>query len=285
MASAAADISFEDLTAAQLRQWVNEHPGGVEDQDISGWTALYSAAYKGDVALVQWLIDAHGADVNGRTMGGVTALYRADTPDMVRALLERNADPALPDEDGWTVLMVHAYGGNHECVACLLENRLVVESINARVGDSLEWARGFTAFHFACASKSHSEQPTILRLLLAAGADPRMLDGQGRTHLQIMRRHGYAYSASATVLEEEVPDAERAAYLLRIRRLVVKKQGAELSEEEEGGVGEEEAEWRRLAAFVAGLGAGGGCGRDVFTVVMDMLLPLWAPLRKGLGKK
>ena len=42
------------------------------------------------------------------------------------------------------------------------------------------------------------------------------------------------------------------------------------------------AEEERALAFVVGVE--GGCPRDVFTVVMDLLLPKWSKLRKGLGK-
>ncbi len=45
------------------------------------------------------------------------------------------------------------------------------------------------------------------------------------------------------------------------------------------------AEDEAMLAFVLGVGEGGGCTRDVCTVVMDMLLPEWSPLRKGLGEK
>ena len=47
--------------------------------------------------LVEWIIDAHGVDVNGRASRGDTALYAAATPLIARALLERHADPILVD--------------------------------------------------------------------------------------------------------------------------------------------------------------------------------------------
>jgi hypothetical protein len=54
MASAAADIYFEGLTPAELRQWVEDHPDHVDDRDFSGQTALHVAAtYMKGLALVQ----------------------------------------------------------------------------------------------------------------------------------------------------------------------------------------------------------------------------------------
>ncbi len=57
MASGAANVSFGSLTPAQLRQWVEDHPGRMEDLDSHGETALYAAtAYQQDLALVQWTV-------------------------------------------------------------------------------------------------------------------------------------------------------------------------------------------------------------------------------------
>jgi hypothetical protein len=89
------------------------------------------------------------------------------------------------------------------------------------------------------------------------------------------------------VLEEEI-DEQRAACLLRIRRLVVarEKQGVKVVVEEEKGTGSGgtsgEEKWKRTLAFVVGLdGDENGC--PIFTVVMDLLLPVWSLLRKPLG--
>ena len=80
------------------------------------------------------------------------------------------------------------------------------------------------------------------------------------------------------VMEEETPDAERAACLIHLRRVMIKKQGVELSGE--GGLTVEE---EGMLAFVVGLDEGGGFTKDPFTVIMDLLLPLWSRLRKPLG--
>ena len=83
MASAAANIAFRDLTPAQLRQWVEDHPGHIEDWDSKGHTALHTgAAGMEDLALILWMIDTQGADVNGRTRTGVDrSPFCSFTPD------------------------------------------------------------------------------------------------------------------------------------------------------------------------------------------------------------
>ena len=190
--SAVADITFGFLTAAQLRQWVQDHPGHVDDLDCEGDTALASATLFEDEAitlpLVQWLIDAQGANVNCRVVYGATALYAAFRPAVVRALSERNGDPSLLDQNGSTALMYHAYFGRHECVTCLLEDPRVRETINVSVTLDNAW-RGATALHIVCCSSEvqAADQPTLLRLLLTAGANPSQRDGRERTPLQILK--------------------------------------------------------------------------------------------------
>jgi len=46
-------------------------------QDFDGWTALMKAVYKGNVEIVQILIN-HGADLKLKNIGGHTALYIAE---------------------------------------------------------------------------------------------------------------------------------------------------------------------------------------------------------------
>ena len=259
MASAAADVDFETLTPTQLRQWVENHPGHIEDLDCDGYTAITVAALNGNLTRVQWLLDTHGADVNGRSSDGRTALYVAATPLIVRALLERNADPTLRSNDGCTALMEQVGLGRHECVTCLLEDRRVVILINAAATD--DWVRGYTALHLACFTGEMSKwnkranRPTMLRHLLTAGADPCKPNAQGRTPLRLLREsHATVNKAAVAVLKEGL-DAKRAACLIMIRRMVMKRQEVTLGEEERTAQEEEEA---RMLAAVVGLGGEGG---------------------------
>lgn len=96
------------------------------------------------------------------------------------------------------------------------------------------------------------------------------------------RRHAPNDTAAVAVLTEELSDAQRAASLIRIRRLVMKERGVTLSEEEKRTVQEEE-EAQMLAAVVGLGGEGRAWPRDAFTVLIDFLLPEWPRLRRGLG--
>lgn len=269
-----ADTDFLIISSAELRPWVEDHPGHVNDWDWEGLTPLYAAARANDVALIEWLIDVMGADVNGRTEVGKTPLHGAPSLLVVRALLERNADPTLKDEDGETAVMTWASWGQDDCIACLLEDKRVVALINSRSTDERN------ALHLA----AWPNETSTLRILLQAGADPCLRDRFGETPRQ--RCHGPGYEAAEAVLEEGV-DAKRAACLLMIRRLVVAQPGTVglPVEEEEGGLTKEEQDWRRMAAFVVGVGEGGGCKKDMFTELIDLLLPTWSLLRRGLGQQ
>lgn len=282
--SPAANIDFDDLTATQLCQWVEDHQAHVNDCELCAQTLLYSAVDRDDLALVEWLIDTGGVDVNGRNFSGegATANQCAKSPAVVRALLERSADPTLLSGDGWTPLMGLIRESPPDCIECLLEDRRVVDSINTVV-TSLP-LKGDTALHFACRDVS-SNQLSILRLLLAAGADSQIRDAQGRTPLQLLREKQPNNTKAIAVFEKELVDVQRAACLVRIRRLVVARRGVTLRNEDEAQVaGGATGDVARMLAYVASVSEGeDGCRKDVFTLVMEIILPTWSPLCKPLG--
>ncbi len=153
MTSAAANIVFSHLTSVQLRQWVEDHPGHAENRDSHGRTPLSAAVYRNDVALFEWLVDTQNIPI------GPDLLRSAGTSAMIRALLERNADPTLLNHGGGTIVMSAVAAGLNGCVASLLEDRRVKASINASV-EKVGSERGFTALHYACRRPSyyHMEQ-------------------------------------------------------------------------------------------------------------------------------
>jgi hypothetical protein len=309
-----------DSVCEYLRQWVEEHPGDIDDHyvwgdDLGNWgeTALITYALRNKETCVKWLIDTKGADMNSRGRNGDTALHWAGHPRIIRALLERNADPTLVDDDGATVLMYEVMTTKCEArLACLLEDKRVVDTVNASIPGKFRrhgvvFPVGSSALHFACRFKTTT---TTLRLLLRAGADP-FKKAYGATPMDIILQRGQpdpiprrgpnglppkaykepnylpTHEKMVAVLEEGA-DAQRAAYLLRVRRLVVarQRQGVDHGVKQrilrrEGA--KQEKKWTRTAAFVVGLGGEDGCPAFFFTLVMDMLLPVWSPLRKPLG--
>ncbi len=129
-------MRFEVMTEAELRQWVEANPGGLNHWDEQGCTPLHAAAYKKKrLELVHWLLDEKGADVNATTSGGWTALHDAASLDILNALLNRGADPTPQDKYGWSPLLWWVYHGSVDVVARLLQDPGVRTTINIQRGD------------------------------------------------------------------------------------------------------------------------------------------------------
>ena len=140
---------------------------------------------------------------------------------------------------------------------------------------------GPTVLHIACYTRFPINRPAMLRLLLAAGADPCLRNENGHTPLQMLRNYYPDNVEAVAVLEKEVPDALRAACLIRIRQLVVAERGVTRSEEK-GGVRGKKA---TMLAAVVGLAEGRrGFPKDLFVNLTDYLLPVWSTLRRGMGE-
>lgn len=172
--------------------------------------ALLQAAERGDVATLKRLLDA-GVPVDTRDARGRTALLVATHADRVEAaalLIARGADVNAKDDIqdspflyagaegrlailkltlkagadltstnryGGTALIPAAHHGHVETVRELLKTRIAIDHVN-RLG----WTALLEAVILGDGGPAHTE---IVRLLLAAGADPRRPDAQGVTPL------------------------------------------------------------------------------------------------------
>jgi len=86
----AEELFFIPMSEVELRQWVEANPGRVNDRNSAGYTLLTAAASKEKgLALVVWLLDEKGADVNATMALGTSALHYAKTLDILNALLDR----------------------------------------------------------------------------------------------------------------------------------------------------------------------------------------------------
>jgi ankyrin repeat protein len=89
------------------------------------WTPLHKAAYDGFADVVHLLLD-HGADVNAKTMGRLTALLFAsyyNHVDVVKVLLERGANVHERNEYGRTPFQIAQEVGNSEVIRLLSGHR------------------------------------------------------------------------------------------------------------------------------------------------------------------
>ena len=304
--AAAEALYFHRMGEAGLRQWVEANLGRVNDRDSRGDMPLIVAA--GDLKslpLVVWLLDEKGADVDATTKFGTSALDRAGSLSVLNALLDRGADPTIADGDGGLPLMYQAAYGTVDVVARLLQDPRVRATIDAQDDG------GSTALHDACRSGADAAAALKVHLFLQAGANPRINTKAGRTPLAYLRQHSPTRHAAIALLEQ-YPDArknaEKASLLVKARRIAVaaisntvapsclqdrvaRRQplprvalmpltdGQNEGEQEDDKEGEGGRKLHTTLAFMCVVGRE-GMPRDVFRVVIDLLMPSWDPLRR-----
>ena len=263
---------------------------------------LIAATRKSAYSLIVRLLDEKGADVNGTTKYGDTPLHLARAPDLITALLDRGADPARVNAHNLPPLMRQIIYRHPDTVARLLQDPRVCATVNMQDDTS------HTALHYACMWGTLKKAVAKIHLILQAGANPTLTNKKGQTPMDVVRQRNPTYHAAIALLEQGLADAEKTWLLVKVRRLAVAAtsntvapsclhsrpaQGKPLpgvalvpvmrghnnGEEEE----EESRKLRTTLAFMCGVGRE-GMPRDVFQVVMDLLMPSSDPLtRKNTG--
>lgn len=251
--------------------------------------------------LTVWLLDK-GADLNARNKHGNTPLHVAESLDVLDALLDRNADPILPNNGGMPPVMNHMLFGRAGNVKRLLQDPRVRATVDMRnqMGDA--------AIHLACNFWHEQSATSLVHLLFAAGANPLLANRRGETPLVQVREHHPSHYNLIAFLEEAIAEAEKTSLLVKVRRFAAAPRSATTThsylecrlvqevpqvtlaplttahndEEEE----EEERKLRSMLTFVTGMegGADGqGLKKEHFLEVMKYLMPSWDPLRRGRG--
>ncbi|XP_047050536.1 ankyrin repeat, PH and SEC7 domain containing protein secG-like [Lolium rigidum] len=129
-------------------------------KDGKGITALHLAALKGYLETCRFLVEESGIDVNSVSKTGATPMSyaaREGNVQVMRYLLDRGGDPAMPDERGSTPLHRAAVHGHCEAVRLLLSTGVPVDPVDHR-GAPLHLA----------ASNDHVE---VVKVLLEHDAD------------------------------------------------------------------------------------------------------------------
>uniref|UniRef100_K3ZDN6 Uncharacterized protein n=1 Tax=Setaria italica TaxID=4555 RepID=K3ZDN6_SETIT len=140
-----------------------------EVSDRNGGNVLHFAAAKGRVDVCAFLVEESGLDVNSTTAQGETPVAHAAIAgkvDVLRYLLDRGGDPAMPDSMGATPLhdaadhdaFVMESEWHHEAARLLLSRGVDVDPIDFRG----------TPLHLA-AGKAHDQ---VVKVLLEHCADP-----------------------------------------------------------------------------------------------------------------
>ena len=158
----------------------------LDAQDAQGRTALFLAARRGHLEVARLLLAAGAnvniADVNADTPYYVAALARH--AEMTGVLLDAGADRVGTRAYGGTPLIAIAERGWVDVAQEILKRpNIPVNHVN-----NLKWTALLEAIVLGRGGPDHQE---IVRLLLAAGADPNIADGNGRSPLTLARERAY----------------------------------------------------------------------------------------------
>jgi hypothetical protein len=186
----------------------------------------------------------------------------------------------------------------------------VLQDQRARASVNVQDSGGKTALHHACDSGEVETAALRVNLLLQANADPLISNKQGLMPLALLR-HQYPTRHAAIALLEQFPeaqkDAEKTSLLVKARRLAVAASTSNavapsclqgrvasgvplprvalvplmMDEQGEDEEGEGGRTLRPTLTFMCGLGRE-AMPRNVFRVVMDLLIPSWDPLRRKI---
>lgn len=163
----------------------------VNARSRDGRTALGLAAANGHVRLVRRLLQA-GARARAAPgeVGALTEAIQAGSHDVVRLLLENDADPNRPGRKGRTPLALAAIDGDERLTRLLLDKGAAVDGRDAGTGSTaLMWA-------------ANTGRKRIVELLMERGADPTLAAKDGWTAASAARMAGH--DDIARLLEEEI---------------------------------------------------------------------------------
>lgn len=169
----AAQKGHGEVVAALLR-----HGARADTRDRAGISPLRTAVYHGRLEILGLLVDHMGTqallqerDRNGRSLLHIA--IRQKQEDIVPCLLSKGLLPNLRDNHGETALMYAAQG-----ISAGPDMRIMKTLLKHMDGQGLDERNnvGWTALHIA----ANAGRPANVRALLLAGADPTIVDSQGR---------------------------------------------------------------------------------------------------------
>lgn len=162
--------------------------------DKEGKSCLHYAAEVADFNCVELLVSV-GAEINARDNKGRPALFYAlkkGRVDIVKFLLEYSSND-LTDNEGNTCLHFASESKSLKCLKLLEKTR--VNCLNSHQQ---------TPLHFAF--KTSSNSATTVAFLLEKGADPTMIDADGRTCLHLAAGKGHFQSVKSLIEHRRAAD-------------------------------------------------------------------------------
>jgi hypothetical protein len=162
----------------------------VHAQDENGVTALIAAAYRDHLAAANLLIEA-GADVNVQDETQQSAYLIATSEgylELLQRTLQAGADVHRTDSFNGTGLIRAADRGHVEIIRELLKTDIAIDHVN-----NLGWTALLEAIILGDGGPRHTE---VVRLLVEAGANVNLADGNGITLLAHAQQRGFTEMAA-----------------------------------------------------------------------------------------
>jgi len=167
-------------------------------KDNEGLTPLFHATIVGHIDIVDMLLNSEDLSVNVQTQMGDTALMfatglRADREEcmganlqLMRHLIEKHSvNINHQNSDGVTALMVSVgfagFGYGVQPIHTVPDSEAVRLLVNAKANVNLADAKGRTALHYA----SESGITDIVKVLMEADADPKIVDSAGKAPIAV----------------------------------------------------------------------------------------------------
>jgi uncharacterized protein len=179
-------ISAAERGDARAVRRLLEEGASVDARDEGGRTALIAAAYGNRLSVARSLIEA-GADVNAKDQTQQSAYLIStsevgDDPRLLELTLRNGANVHSLDSYNGTGLIRAAERGHVRIVERLLQTSVEVDHVN-----NLEWTALLEAIILGDGGPRHTK---VVRLLVGAGANVNLADGEGVTPLEHARRRG-----------------------------------------------------------------------------------------------
>lgn len=128
-------------TVDEVKTLMEHNPDCINDVSPEGYSPLILACYRGNAEVADFLIQ-HVKDINaGSGMG--TALMAATVKgnvELVKKLLEKKADPNIPDSNGTTALIYASIFKKHEVADFLIKAKANPYAKDNRGNSAIDYA-------------------------------------------------------------------------------------------------------------------------------------------------